>query len=171
VEKENLPLPGPPILAKGLRRYETSVPLLTEAVTRIWIEPLRHPDGLPRYNSRGQLYRARLDGPGGDVLVEQTVSPMCPSCRALMARGITGQFETWREGVPHACMRGDIEAMAGLTLEESSTKTPRFKRWQPHPHSQDAISPASGSAPARESDLGGRMIASDKVAQIRSPAG
>ena len=45
MEKE--PLPGPPILAKGLRRYETPVPLLTEAVTRIWIEPLRHPDGLP----------------------------------------------------------------------------------------------------------------------------
>ena len=74
-----------------------------------------------------------------------------------MARGITGLFETWREGVPYACMRGDIEAMAGLTLEESSTKTPRFKRWQPHPHSQDAISSASGSAPARESHLGGRV--------------
>ena len=24
------------------------------------------------------------------------------SAREMMARGITGQFETWREGVPHA---------------------------------------------------------------------
>jgi hypothetical protein len=139
----------------GLLRSETPVPLLTEAVTRIWIEPLRHPDGLPRYNSRGQLYRTRLDEPGGDVLVEQTVSPVCPSCRALMARGITGPFETWKDGVPYACLRGDIETMAGLTLEESGTKTPRFNWWQPHPHSQDAISSASGSAPAREG-TGGR---------------
>jgi len=42
--------------------------MLAQAVTRIWIEPLRHPDGLPRYNSRGQLYRTRLGGPAGDVL-------------------------------------------------------------------------------------------------------
>jgi hypothetical protein len=65
---------------------------------------------------------------------------------------------------PYACLRGDIETMAVLTLEESSTKTPRFKRWQPQPHSQDAVSSASGSAPARESDLGGRVIAGDMVA-------
>ena len=97
-------------------------------------------------------------------MVEQTVSPMCPSCRALMARGITGQFETWREGEPYTCMRGDIETAAGLTLEESSTKKPRFKRWQPHPHSQDAISSASGSAPARESDAGGRVWVAQKEA-------
>jgi hypothetical protein len=62
-------------------------------------------------------------------------------------------------------MRGDIENVAGLTLEESSTKTPRFKRWLPHPGFQDAISPASGSAPAREGDAAGRVIASDAIAQ------
>jgi hypothetical protein len=28
-----------------------------------------------------------------------------------------GTFETWREGVPYPCMRGDIETMAGLSLE------------------------------------------------------
>jgi glycosyl hydrolase family 25 len=55
------------------------------------------------------------------------------ACRVLMARGITGPFETRKSGIDYACMRGDIETIAGLTLEESSTKTPRFKRWQPHP--------------------------------------
>jgi hypothetical protein len=102
-----------------------------------------------RYSSRGQLYLTRVGGPGGDVLVEQTVSPVCPSCRALMARGITGPFETWREGVAYACMRGDIENVAGLTLEESGTKTPRFKRWLPHPGFQDAVPGERVSTSAR----------------------
>ena len=66
---------------------------------RIWIEPLRHPDGRPRYSSRGQLYRTRLGGPDGEVLVEATTIPVGPSCRVLMGMGITGPFETWREGV------------------------------------------------------------------------
>ena len=68
----------------------------TEMTTKIWIEQLRHPDGRPRYSSRGQLYRTRLGGPDGEVLCEQTVSPVCPSCRVLLARGITGPFETWK---------------------------------------------------------------------------
>lgn len=124
--------------------------MFAEAVTRIWIEPLRHPDGLPRYNSRGQLYRARLGGPGGDVLVEQTVSPMCPSCRALMARGITGLFETWKEGVPYACMRGDIEKMAGLTVYEPDDGVVQFARWRPF--DQNTVSRSAASAPARNDD-------------------
>jgi len=82
---------GPPVCQWGPRKPETPVPMLAQAVTRIWIEPLRHADGLPRCNSRGQLYRTRLGGPAGDVLVAQAVSPMCPSCRALMRRGITGR--------------------------------------------------------------------------------
>jgi hypothetical protein len=51
-----------------------------------------------------------------------------------MVRGITGPFETWKEGVPYACMRGDIERTGGLTVDEGSAKSPRFRRWEPHPH-------------------------------------
>src|SRR5262245_15311185 len=80
----------------------------TEMITKIWIEQLCHPDGRARYTSRGQLYRTRLGRPDGEVLCQETISPVCPSCRALLARGITGSFETWRESVPYACMRGDI---------------------------------------------------------------
>jgi hypothetical protein len=78
--------------------------------TRIYIERLRYDDGRDLYapnnlklRNQGQLYRTRLGGPDGEVLVERTVNPACPSCRALMVRGITGPFETWREGAtyPH----------------------------------------------------------------------
>jgi hypothetical protein len=37
----------------------------------------------------------------------------------LLACGITGTFGTWK-GVPHACMRDDIEKTAGLTVAKSS---------------------------------------------------
>jgi hypothetical protein len=30
---------------------------------RIWVEPVRHSDGRPKYNSRGQLYRTVLVAP------------------------------------------------------------------------------------------------------------
>ena len=107
----------------------------TEMTTKIWIEQLRHPDGRPRYTSRGQLYRTRLGGPDGEVLCEQTVSPVCPSCRVLLARGITGPFETWKEGVPYACMRGDVEKVAGLTVKEPDRGAIAFARWNAFPSS------------------------------------
>jgi hypothetical protein len=102
-------------------------------MTRVWIELLRHADGRARYSDRGQLYRTRLDGPHGEVLCQQTVSPVCPSCRALLALGITGPFETWREGVPYACMRGDIEITAGLTVKEPDRGAIAFARWNAFP--------------------------------------
>ena len=41
-------------------------------------------------NIEGFLLGRSLAGPNGEVLCEQTASPMCSSCRALLARGITG---------------------------------------------------------------------------------
>jgi hypothetical protein len=125
-------------------------------VTRIWIELLRHANGRPRFTSRGQLYRTRLGGPDGEMLCERTVLPACSSCRALLARGISGPFETWKEGVPYACMRGDIEKAAGLTVSEPDTPgrdcKPMFTRWQPYPSAQDAVSQRAVKAPASEND-------------------
>ena len=99
----------------------------------IWIELLRHADGRARYSPRGQLYRTRLSGPDGEVLCQQTVSPVCPSCRALLARGITGPFDTWREAVPYAFMRGDIEITAGLIVKEPDRGAIAFARWNAFP--------------------------------------
>jgi hypothetical protein len=124
--------------------------------TVIWIEPVKRPDGSKRYTDRGLLLRTRLGGPDGEIICDGVHNAVCETCRVLISRAITGPFETWREGIPYACLRGDIERTASLSVEEGSTKSSRFRRWEPHPHSQDALSRARGSAPAREGDVAGR---------------
>jgi hypothetical protein len=63
--------------------------------TQIWIEPVKRPDGRNWYSERwGLLLRTRLDGPDGEILCDWVHNPVRESARALMARGITGQFET-----------------------------------------------------------------------------
>src|SRR5262245_66136597 len=96
-------------------------------MTTIWIEPVPRPDGQPWYTPRkerltaaGLQLRTRLGGPQGDVLVERTTNPVVASCRALMARGITGPFETRKPGFDYPCMRGDIEKAAGLAIREDA---------------------------------------------------
>ena len=76
------------------------------------------PDGRDWYTDRGLLLRARLGDPDGGVLADRVHNAICETCRMLMSRGIVGAFETWKEGVPYACMRGDIETTAGLTVKE-----------------------------------------------------
>ena len=89
---------------------------------RIWIEPVKRPDGRYWYSERwGLLLRTRLDGPDGELLCDRVHNPVCESARALMARGITGPFETRKPGIDYACMTGDIEKTAGLTIREPST--------------------------------------------------
>ena len=84
------------------------------------------------------------------MLCEQTVSPVCPSCRALLARGIIGPFETWKEGVTYACMRGDVEKASDLTVKEPDRGAIAFARWNAFPSSPVAartrgdIKPGSG---------------------------
>ena len=53
---------------------------------------------------------ARLGGRDGEILVEGAHNVVCQARRVLMSRGIVGPFETWKESVPYACMRGDIES-------------------------------------------------------------
>jgi hypothetical protein len=71
-----------------------------------------------------------------------------------MARGITGPFETWKEGIPYACLRGDIEKVAGLTVYEPNDGVVHFARWRTF--NQDALSCSAVPAPAREDDGAGR---------------
>jgi hypothetical protein len=89
---------------------------------RIWIEPLRHPDGYPKYSSRGQLYRTKLGDANGPVLCSRTVTPTLDSCRALLACGITGHFETWQEGDSSARLMGDIANVAKLEVKEGPVR-------------------------------------------------
>jgi hypothetical protein len=53
----------------------------------------------------------------------------------LPQRDITGPFETWREGISYACMRGDIERTAGLTVKEPDRGAIAFARWNAFPSS------------------------------------
>src|SRR3954454_4589003 len=89
---------------------------------------------------------------------------MCPSCRSLMARGITGHFETWREGVGYACLRGDIERTAKLTVYEPDKGVVHFARWRPF--DQNAVSRSAVEPPAREDDVSGRVVARDTIARF-----
>jgi hypothetical protein len=60
---------------------------------------------------------------------------ICETCRVLMSRGITGSYETWKACVPYACMRGDIETTAGLTVKEPDKGAITFARWNAFPSS------------------------------------
>jgi hypothetical protein len=71
-----------------------------------------------------------------------------------MARGITGPFETWRQGVAYACLRGDIERTAALTIHEPDDGVVHFARWTPF--DQNARSRSAVPSPAREDDGAGK---------------
>ena len=67
------------------------------ATTQIWIEPVKRPDGRKHFTSeRGQLLRARLGGPDGEILAEGVHNALCEACRALLARGIAGPAQADR---------------------------------------------------------------------------
>jgi hypothetical protein len=68
--------------------------------TRIWIEPIRRPDGRNWYTDRGLLLRTRLGGPDGEILCDRIRNPIGETCRVLMSRAIVGAFETWKVGIP-----------------------------------------------------------------------
>ena len=83
---------------------------------------------------------------------------------------ITGQFETHKPGIAYACMRGDIEKTAGLTIREpdgvDDARPVHFTKWKPF--DLDAVSHRAGLAPASaETDpgMGGPV---DANASLRS---
>src|SRR5262245_9275230 len=67
-----------------------------------------------------------------------------------MSRGITGPFETWKPGIDHPCMSGDIASTAGLTDHEPDDGVMHFAKWRPFV--QNAVSRSAILAPAREED-------------------
>jgi hypothetical protein len=116
--------------------------------TRIWIEPVKRPDGRDWYTDRGLLLRTRLGSPDGEVLCERVQNAICESCRVLMSRGIAGAFETWKVGIGYPCMTGDIASTAGLTVHEPDDGVVHFAKWRPF--DQTARSRSAVPSPARE---------------------
>jgi hypothetical protein len=115
-------------------------------MTKIWIEPICHPDGSANYSSRGQLYRTKLGGVDGPVLCTRTITPILDSCRALLACGITGQFETWHEGDSFARITGEITNVAKLDVKEGPV---RLVRYEPLGTAERCRKPARLGASAR----------------------
>jgi hypothetical protein len=122
--------------------------------TRIWIEPVKRPDGRNWYSDRGLLLRTRLGGPDGEVLCDRVHNATSETCRVLMSRGIVGSFETWKVGIQYPCMMGDIASTAGLTVHEPDDGAVHFARWRPF--DQHAVSRSAVPSPAREDDGAGR---------------
>lgn len=89
----------------------------------------------------------------GETLVEGRRNPIFDACRALLARGITGRLEVWRQGKTSADMQLDIERGAGLAICETATESLRvvpWRPWQPRPDtaSPNAVSRRSAQPPA-----------------------
>jgi hypothetical protein len=130
--------------------------------TRIWIEPVKRPDGRNWYTDRGLLFRSRLGDPEGEILCDRVNSPVCESCRVLMSRGIVGPFETFKVGIAYSRMTGDIVTTAGLTVQEPDDGVVHFAKWRPF--DQNAVSRSAVPAPGREEDEAGRGTA-DTIAR------
>jgi hypothetical protein len=99
--------------------------------------------------------------PHGEILCDRVHNAICETCRVLMSRGITGPFETWREGVPYACMGGDIATTAGLTVKEPDNGVVAFARWNAFP-----LSPVQPRT--HEDDGTGRREPADANPSLRS---
>jgi len=69
----------------------------------------------------------------GEVIVSSSRDPERDACRALMARGITGQMRTRWQGSQHWAMAMDIEWGAARRTEENGGTGPRTAPWSPHP--------------------------------------
>jgi hypothetical protein len=80
---------------------------------------------------RGKYYRVYFQDA---VLIEDTWNPEFEACRALVARGVTGRFETWRADKPYSgLIVPDIEEVARWTVVENDKEGPVIRRWEPFP--------------------------------------
>ena len=72
------------------------------------------------------------------------------ACRVLLALGITGRLEMWRQGKAWPDMVFDIERAAKWTVLENEDEGPRFILWKPHPR---AVSRGARSLPERAEQI------------------
>jgi hypothetical protein len=94
--------------------------------------------------SAANHYRVRY---ADEILIEDTWSPEYDAARALVAKGIAGNVEVWREGKVASTM--DVERSAETTIVENANVGPRLGTWTP-------FSPYSVAPPAAVSGRAGR---------------
>ena len=83
-----------------------------------------------RYGVRGPVYRVKY---ADEVLISACRCPLLDSCRALLARGITGRLELWRVGKATFDVACEVQVGAQYTVVESETESVRLARWSPAP--------------------------------------
>jgi hypothetical protein len=83
-----------------------------------------------RYGARGPVYCVRY---ADEILIGTCRCPLFDSCRALLARGITGRLELWRAGKATFDVACDVQVGAQYTVLESETESVRLGRWSPAP--------------------------------------
>jgi hypothetical protein len=88
-----------------------------------------------RYGVRGPLYRVTY---ASEVLIKACRCPLLDSCRALLARGITGRLELWRSGKATFDAACDVQVGAQYTIVETAEVSLRLAKWVPA--SAEAIS-------------------------------
>jgi hypothetical protein len=90
---------------------------------------------------------------------------ICETCRVLISRGTVGLRDL--EGrIEYPSMSGDIALTAELTVHATDHGEVHFAKWRPL--DQDAISRFAVPAPARETNEGGRRVAAQTTASLRS---
>jgi hypothetical protein len=86
------------------------------------------------YTSTGARYRVTYLG---ETLIESARDPEFETCRALLAKGVTGTLVTYSPGSSVPRMRVDIAKGAQLMTINNATDGPRIGRYRPHPKSND----------------------------------
>src|SRR5262249_61652625 len=79
-----------------------------------------------RYGVRGPVYRVRY---AHEVLISACRCPLLDSCRALLARGITGRLELWRAGKATFDAACDVQVGARDTGVGSETGSAGRCHW------------------------------------------
>jgi len=88
---------------------------------------------------RGQTYNAFLGGIGGPQIVRNSTAVEYDACRALVARGLRGRLEVWRQGSQFASMTiASIAKAALLTVREDAHHGPDLVPYRPRPRVGDA---------------------------------
>lgn len=82
----------------------------------------------PRTTARGPVDAVHIGSPTGPVIVEATGEPFLAGCRWLKANDYTGTAELWDNARQFPRLTGGIAKAASLTVQESETVSPTFRR-------------------------------------------
>lgn len=95
--------------------------------TRIYVE-----------ESKPGKFTAYLDRPfevqnTPHLLVAFRRQPLLDSARVLQRKGMAGKLEMWDAVRPYPRMIGDIETLAGLTIQETDRRGLEVRSWKAYP--------------------------------------